>query len=370
MITPKHLVKNIKSDYRLIVISDIHGHLDRFKALLQKIKYTSDDYLVILGDFVEKGDQVVETIHYVQGLDRHNRTFVLAGNCEWALQCLLTIPELAGEIPKYLKRVSTNGCIRQKYKELHLDDGRDTKLGVQKQIAASLKEELDYLSHLPITLKFNHFLFVHAGIEKRHDYKNSLLSSLLEMQYFYDQGHVLDETVIVGHLPTSNYDEKFIDNDIIIDEEKKIICIDGGTGVKAIAQLNALIIESHNGMINYKKEYIQPLPEHTVLKDIDIKQDQFCKIAYPYFQVEIIEKQDQFSICYQKETNQTLSIKNEFLYKKNNKTYCLDDYTDYMINAKKGETIKLIGIYDKYAYVIYLQQVGWIELKYLSIDSK
>ena len=53
MITPKHIKKSIKGDYRLIVISDIHGHLDRFKALLQKVKYTPDDYLIILGVFVE-----------------------------------------------------------------------------------------------------------------------------------------------------------------------------------------------------------------------------------------------------------------------------------------------------------------------------
>src|SRR5699024_11369642 len=55
------------------------------------------------------------------------------------------------------------------------------------------------------SLKLNQFLFVHAGIEKRKDYKNSSLSSLLEMKYFYHQGHLLDDMVIVGHLPTSNY---------------------------------------------------------------------------------------------------------------------------------------------------------------------
>ena len=101
MITPKHIKKSIKGDYRLIVISDIHGHLDRFKALLQKVKYTPDDYLIILGDFVEKGDQVIETIHYVKQLSQNKRTFVLAGNCEWALDALLTVPELAGQIPQY-----------------------------------------------------------------------------------------------------------------------------------------------------------------------------------------------------------------------------------------------------------------------------
>ena len=73
MITPKHLVKTIKGQYRIIVISDIHGHLDRFQALLKKVKYTPEDYLIILGDFVEKGDQVIETIHYVQELSKRDR---------------------------------------------------------------------------------------------------------------------------------------------------------------------------------------------------------------------------------------------------------------------------------------------------------
>ncbi|MEG0275944.1 MAG: metallophosphoesterase [Coprobacillus sp.] len=368
MITPKHLKKNIKGDYRLIVISDIHGHLDRLKVLLKKVEYNEKDYLVILGDFVEKGDQVIETIHYIQQLDKNRRTFVLAGNCEWALQCLLQVPELAGEIPKYLKRVTTNGCIRQRYRELHLDDGKETLLGKQKKIADSLKHELDYISHLPVTLKFNQFLFVHAGIEKRKDYQNSSLSSLLEMQHFYDEGHILDETVIVGHLPTSNYNQRYIHNDIIIDEEKKIICIDGGIGVKPVSQLNALIIESYKGKITYKKEFVQPLPIYTIIEDISSNQMSSHKISYPYFQVEILEKGKQFSLCFQKDTNQKLDIKNEFLYKKNNLVYCLDDYTDYLISAKKGEQVKLIGIYDEYAYIIYKQQVGWIKLKYLCIN--
>ena len=108
MITNTHLKKKIKGDYRCIVISDIHGHLDRFKQLLNKVNYTSNDYLVILGDFVEKGDQVIDTIHFVQELDKNEKTYVLAGNCEWAMMALLEIPELAGEVPKYLKRVFLN----------------------------------------------------------------------------------------------------------------------------------------------------------------------------------------------------------------------------------------------------------------------
>lgn len=365
MFKVQHLKKTIQGDYRIIVISDIHGHLDRFKALLKKVRYTPDDYLVILGDFVEKGDQVIDTIHYIEKLNQNPKTYVLMGNCEWALQALLTIPELAHEIPKYLNRVSGNGCIREMYYRLHLDDNHETVLGIQKAIAGSLHNELKFLSQLPVTLKINDFLCVHAGIEKRKDYQNSSLSSLLEMKYFYNQGHLLNEIVIVGHLPTSNYYKNYIRNDIIIDEQKKIICIDGGTGVKCISQLNALIIENKDNSITYSKEYVQPLPIYWVQEDIHSSTQSIHKISYPYFQVNVEKQSEEFSLCYQEETNQRLWIKNEFLYKKNNKTYCLDDYTDYMLSLKAGDYVKLIGIYNQYAYVIHDNEIGWIPCEYL-----
>lgn len=369
MITPVHLNKRVKKDYRMIVISDIHGHLDRFKALLHEVRYTPDDYLVIVGDFVEKGDQVIDTIHFIQELDKNEKTFVLAGNCEWALGALLSVPELANQIPLYLQRVSSNGCIRDVYHRLHLDNGEETLLGIQKKIAEYLKDELKYISHLPVTLKFNDFLFVHAGIEKRKDYQNSSLSSLLEMQRFYDQGHLLDEIVVVGHLPTSNYFKNYINNNVIIDNKKRIICIDGGTGVKSISQLNALIITSHQGHISYDTKYVQPLPQAVVIRDVYHSQKDIHKIAYPYFEVKILEKESQFSLCLQEETQQILKIKNEFLYERNHQIYCLDDYTDCMLSVKKNEKVKVVGIYDQYIYAIYKNQVGWIKLKDICMNS-
>ena len=367
MIQPKHLKLEVKGDYRLIAISDIHGHLDRFKQLLKKVNYRPSDYLVILGDFVEKGDQVIDTIHFVQHLDKNDRVFVLAGNCEWALDALLTIPEIAGEIPKYLKRVSANGCIRDIYNRYHLDDGHETMLGVQKKIADVLHNELKYISHLPVTLKFNDFLFVHAGLEPRKDYKHCGLSSMLEMQRFLELGHLLDETVVVGHLPTSNYKEDRIDNSVIVDMEKRIICIDGGTGVKPISQLNALIIESKNGHVSINSDYVQKFPEYKVIKDFSSDQKGIHKISFPNFEVEIIQKGKSFSLCKHSATQNIFHIKNEFLYERDNKIYCLDDYTDRILNVNKGEIVQVAGIYDDYVYAIKNGQVGWIKLDILNV---
>ena len=368
MIQPKHLKIEVKEDYRLLVISDIHGHLDRFKQLLKKVNYKSSDYLVILGDFVEKGDQVLDTIHYVQHLDKNERVFVLAGNCEWALDALLTIPEIAGEIPKYLKRVSANGCIREIYNKYHLYDGHETTLGVQKKIADVLHNELKYISHLPVTLKFNEFLFVHAGLEPREDYQHCGLSSMLEMQRFLELGHLLKETVVVGYLSTSNYKEDRIDNNVIIDKEKRIICIDGGTGVKPISQLNALIIESIDNNVSIKSDYVQKFPKYKVIESCYSDQKECHKISFPHFEVEMIRSGKSFSLCRQLATGIKFPIKNEFLYQRDNKLYCLDDYTDCILNVDKGDIVQVAGIYGDYVYAIKDGRVGWIKLNVLDIE--
>lgn len=90
MIEIRHEKLNIEKPYRCIVVSDIHSHLDRFKQLLKEARYTTQDYLIIDGDFVEKGTQAIETVHYLQYLQQKSpRVYVLLGNCEYALDALI-----------------------------------------------------------------------------------------------------------------------------------------------------------------------------------------------------------------------------------------------------------------------------------------
>ena len=52
-------------------ISDIHGDLTTFKKLLNKCEYNEEeDYLIILGDFLEKGTEILDTVHYVMELSK------------------------------------------------------------------------------------------------------------------------------------------------------------------------------------------------------------------------------------------------------------------------------------------------------------
>lgn len=66
------------------VVSDIHGQLDCFKELLDKVNFKyGEDSLHILGDMVDWGDKSVETLLFVMDLvNKHKNIHVYKGNHE------------------------------------------------------------------------------------------------------------------------------------------------------------------------------------------------------------------------------------------------------------------------------------------------
>lgn len=63
-------------DQRLLVVSDVHGHLRWLKELLKKMAYGGNDVLVIVGDLVDKGPESLGTVRYVMELCRQRPVYV------------------------------------------------------------------------------------------------------------------------------------------------------------------------------------------------------------------------------------------------------------------------------------------------------
>ena len=76
--------------------------------------------------------------------------------------------------------------------------------------------------------------------------------------------------------------------------------------------------------------------------------------------MKLMKQVKEFSQCYRVSDNVIISIKNEFLYERNNHLFCLDDYTDHWFIGEKGTEVKIAGIYGHYVYVICGAQVGWV----------
>lgn len=75
---------------RILMISDIHGCVDPFNKLLDSISYIpSDDKLILLGDYVDRGPQSKETVERVRELVNNYNVIALRGNHDQRLVDLM-----------------------------------------------------------------------------------------------------------------------------------------------------------------------------------------------------------------------------------------------------------------------------------------
>jgi fructose-1,6-bisphosphatase len=61
---------------RQFAISDIHGHLKTFQALLKRIDFTVHDELYLLGDFIDRGPDSKGVIDHIEELRATGRIVV------------------------------------------------------------------------------------------------------------------------------------------------------------------------------------------------------------------------------------------------------------------------------------------------------
>ena len=128
------------------VMGDIHGEADRFHTMLEKIHFSKDDVLILLGDVIDRGPDGIALLLEIMEMPN---VIMLLGNHEYMmLQCLG--PEATG---MEIRRWNKNGnaptlaaYLKQKTK-------------VQKRILAYLRS---LPTHLDIEVEGNRFYMVHG----------------------------------------------------------------------------------------------------------------------------------------------------------------------------------------------------------------
>ena len=72
----------IERGKRILVTSDIHGHLSYLKKVLEKAHFSDEDILIIIGDIIEKGPESLKTLRYVMELCKRGNVIALLGNVD------------------------------------------------------------------------------------------------------------------------------------------------------------------------------------------------------------------------------------------------------------------------------------------------
>ncbi|WP_099191389.1 metallophosphoesterase [Tepidibacter mesophilus] len=350
-----------EKSFRLISVSDIHGGLYLFKRLIEKVEFKRSDYLVIIGDFIEKGRFNKETLSYIRELSKKDNVIVLAGNCEAFVASLVLEKYNSQKLIRYIKYKTHKSIFDEWIKELNINIYEISGKYLQNILLTNYKDDIEFLGSLPVALELEDFIFVHAGISEKMYWKKSSLKTFLYCEQFYKKDNKSGKTVVVGHWPASNYKDYTINCDSIIDTEKKIICIDGGYNVKKIAQINALIIEKTNQIYNIYNESADEFDKYIVKEGSFGTKEIPQKIRWPNNKIEIIKRRKEFSVCKRVDTGELINIKNEVIELGSEGYYCNQDYQEYYLTTYRGQVIDVVNIYGNYALARLDGEYGWIK---------
>lgn len=208
------------------VIPDIHGCAKTLKALLeQQVQPASDDLLIFLGDYIDRGPDSKGVVDYLMQLQANGQQMIaLRGNHE---EYLL----LAIEKDKELRA----GSIFRRKKN-HLFDkwlrhgGDDTMQSFGLKHPRKIPQAyLDWFNDLQLFTQQNNYLIVHAGLNfERRDPLEDHNAMLWSRTFVAQPEKIGGRVVIHGHVPVSL---SFIQSQIA-DKTSKYIPLDNGCYLK------------------------------------------------------------------------------------------------------------------------------------------
>lgn len=342
----KCIRRRISSGKRILVTSDIHGHLNHFTQILKKAEFSDDDLLIIIGDIIEKGPESLKTLRYLMDLYKRGNVIVLAGNVDYLrLRMIEGIDRnSADDFYNYL-------LSQQKWKgtsifhemasecDVAISSPEDILLS-KDRIIEHFKSELDFLNSFPMILETQNYIFVHGGMpQKKLDCIDSFdVYSFLKYDRFMDTDLCFDKYIVVGHWPVCLYGSDKIQHNPIVNKRKKIISIDGGCGIKFDGQLNMIEIPDIDCDVDKIKTYsYDTLPVCKALEDQTGSADS-VNILWTDNEITVLDIQDDFTYIEHVSTGRKLWIPSDYIYKD---CHC-DDYTTYILPVKKGDMLSVI----------------------------
>lgn len=348
-----------RADQRIIAVSDIHANLEYFRNLLDKIGFCDEDVLIIVGDFLEKGDRSLETLHYIMELVKRGNVYVLEGNCDSWQDIFDHMDEDDPRMIRWRGYMAwkRSGLMYDMYQQLGVDVTNEKEvLEALPLIRKKFHDEIQFLRDIPTVLETEHYIFVHGGISPERPLEDHRQGEVMKMDNFRGKGWSFDKWVIVGHWPVTLYIYDHCSAYPIIDWDRKIISIDGGCVLKDDGQLNALIIPGE-GSEDFQVQWYDPFPVKTAIDPQSVSTRSYY-IRWGDSEVEVLEHGEEFSRCRHVRTGYEIDILTKYLFKKDEKL-CTNDCSDYELEIHPGDEVSVIEETSRGYYVKHNGVSGW-----------
>ena len=330
---------NFPPGRRIVAVSDIHGNLPFFRALLDKIALTPEDILVLVGDLLEKGQESLTLLRYVMDLCRTHTVYPLCGNCDGLVDRFVRGDELDGRFFSFYLPQHPESTLRQLAREGGFDQTDDLPR-LRADLRSAYPEEWRFLSRMPTILETEHLVFVHGGVPSLEHMDQLDRWRCMKNDDFLGQGRAFDKWVIVGHWPVTLYRPDIQSAAPILLPGRRIASIDGGCVLKKDGQLNALILPEESSQ-NFTWTAWDGLPTATALDGQQPSADPL-NIRWGRSAVEVLEEGEELSLCRHLETGRTLYILNRYLRMGPDGLWC-EDSTDYRLPVAPGDKLTLVA---------------------------
>lgn len=358
-----------KPGQRILVTSDIHGHPDHLRRVLEAAEFSDDDHLIIVGDIVEKGPDSLGALRMVMELCARGNTTALIGNVDaYRLHMIDTLcpdnacPDKAEDFYQYLCSLR-NWCGSSFYEEMARECGymlscADDVLAAKDAVTAHFAPELDFLASLPTVLSLGNYVFVHGGLQHKTLAENADCGIFQLTKYdsfAQTTPHTFPFWVVVGHWPTALYSDTVQQFNPVLESEKHIISIDGGCGIKPEGQLNLLILpDAYCTADEIRHISYDTLPRIRALEKQEQSTDS-VHINWAHNEVRLLSRGEEFSEVEHVYSGKTLSVPTKYLF---DNTHCRD-YTDRMLAVAPGDILSLYRVTSRGCIVKKDGQMGW-----------
>lgn len=218
-----------EDDYeRIFLTSDIHGHYSMFEELLDKIKLTKKDLLIILGDSCDRGSQTYELYKKYNDLEKEGYNIKhLRGNHE---DMLIKAME-SGDNEHWYR----NGGEKTQKSFYNNSESKDTltfEEWLEREGIKSVKWFVDWLDRIPIMISGKKNLFVHAAFDTTKGEDEQEHRFLIWDRNDFWTNNKTGKAIYFGHTPSKDGKIKHYVNDVH--------CIDTGSyknGIIACVEL-------------------------------------------------------------------------------------------------------------------------------------
>ena len=211
------------------VMSDIHGHYEKYLAMLEKIAFSDDDTLYVLGDVIDRGPQPTELL---TDMSMRANVIPILGNHEVMASVLLR--RLCVEVTEENAETQITAELLQSIYAWR-EDGGDTTLAGFRRLPPEDREALldyldDFLPYEILEVGGNRCVLVHGGIpyeDRRTPLSRQPLMTLVEHRPDYLMRYWDRAYLVTGHTPTLHIGDAYIGR---IYRDHGHIAIDCGAG--------------------------------------------------------------------------------------------------------------------------------------------